>query len=103
MSPSYTLVTEPAADADIESAFDWYEAEKPGLGLEFLDELRDTYRRILNGPLHYQDLRSGVRRALLRRFPHGVFFSCEKDVLVILAVLHSSRDPEEWQRRILDR
>jgi plasmid stabilization system protein ParE len=42
---------------------------------------------------------SGIRRALLRRFPYAVYFAVERDVVVILAVLHVSRDPAEWQRR----
>lgn len=56
--------------------------------------------RILDHPSGYQDLRSGVRRALTRRFPYSIYFSVEADVIVVLAVLHSARDPEEWQRRI---
>ncbi len=36
----YAIEATPAVDADMESAFDWYEAEEPGLGLEFLEELR---------------------------------------------------------------
>jgi hypothetical protein len=46
----------------------------PGLGLEFLDELCSAYNRIAQGPLKYQDLRSGIRRALLRRFPYVFIF-----------------------------
>lgn len=95
----YRLVSEPQADLDIEAAFQWYEKEQPGLGLEFLDELRAAYDRIVAGPLKYQHLRSGVRRALLRRFPYAVYFSVEEAVIVVLAVLHASRDPAEWQRR----
>ena len=68
-------------------------------GLEFLDELRATYDRIADGPLKYQLIRSGIRRALLRRFPYAVYFAVEEDILVVLAVLHASRDPAEWQRR----
>ena len=44
------------------------------LGLEFLDELRATYDRVAAGPFGHQDLRSGVRRALLRRVPYAVYF-----------------------------
>ena len=47
----YRLVSEPRADLDIEAAFQWYENEQPGLGPEFLDELRATYDRIVDGPL----------------------------------------------------
>jgi toxin ParE1/3/4 len=96
----YRLVSEPRADLDIEAAFLWYEKELSGLGLEFLDELRAVYKRIVEGPLKYPHLRSGVRRALVRRFPYIVYFAVEPTVIVVLAVLHASRDPAEWQRRI---
>jgi len=95
----YRLVAEPRADLDAAAAYHWYESERAGLGLEFLDELRATYNRITAGPLNYQDLEGGIRRALLRRFPYAVYFAAEGDVVVILAVLHVSRDPAEWQRR----
>jgi hypothetical protein len=42
----YTLESNDAADADIEAAFSWYQTELPGLGLEFLEELRIAYRDI---------------------------------------------------------
>lgn len=95
----YRLISEPLADLDVEAAFEWYENERPGLGLEFLDELRAAYSRIADGPLKYQHLRSGVRRALLKRFPYAVYFAIEGDIAVVVAVLHASRDPAEWQRR----
>ncbi len=96
---TYRLVAEPAADLDVEAAFAWYQNERAGLGLEFLDELRVTYGRIVDGPLKYRELRSGIRRTLLRRFPYGVYFSIEGEAVVILAVLHAHRDPAAWQVR----
>ena len=95
----YRLVAEPHADLDVAAAFHWYENEQVGLGLEFLDELRATYARVVEVPLQYQHLRSGIRRALTHRFPYAVYFGIEGDVIVVLAVLHASRDPAEWQRR----
>lgn len=95
----YRLISERPADLDVEAAFEWYENERSGLGLEFLDELRAAYNRIADGPVKYQELRGDVRRALLRRFPYAVYFAIEGDVVVVVAVLHVSRDPAEWQRR----
>jgi toxin ParE1/3/4 len=97
---SYRVENNPIVDSDVEAAFEWYEGEEPGLGYKFLDELRDTYYRIQDGPLKYQHLRSGVRRALTRRFPYAVFFSIEGELIVVLAVLHAAREPAVWQRRI---
>jgi plasmid stabilization system protein ParE len=96
----YRLEATPAVELDIEAAFEWYEREEAGLGFQFLDELRAAYVRVLDHPFGYQDLRSGIRRALTRRFPYCIYFSIEADAIVVLAVLHSARDPEEWQRRI---
>lgn len=93
----YRLLAEPRADLDVAATFDWYETEQAGLGEEF--ELRATYHRVADGPLAYQDLRSGVRRALVRRFPYAVYFAVEGEVIVVLAVLHVGRDPTEGHRR----
>ncbi len=49
----HRLVSAPRVDLDVEAAFEWYENERSGLGLEFLDELRATYDRIADGPLKY--------------------------------------------------
>ncbi len=95
----YRLVSEPSVDLEVEAAFEWHENERPGLGVEFLNELRATYKRVADGPLKYQELRGGIRRALLRRFPYAVYFAIEADIVVVVAVLHASRDPAEWQRR----
>ncbi len=95
----YRLVAEPRDDLDLAAAFDWYENEEAGLGQKFLEELRTTYDRIADGPLAYRDLRAGIRRALLRRFPYAVYFAVEGNVVVVLAVLYVARDPAQWQRR----
>ncbi len=50
----YRILSNAASDADIEAAFEWYESEQPGLGLEFLNEIRATHLRILDEPLNTQ-------------------------------------------------
>jgi toxin ParE1/3/4 len=59
----------------------WYEREEPGLGFQFLAELRAAYELIVDHPVGYQDIRSGIRRALTRRFPYAVYFSVEGETI----------------------
>ena len=99
-SETYRLEATPAVELEVEATFEWYEHEQPGLGFEFLNELRATYQRILGSPLGYQHLRAGIHRALPRRFPYAIYYSIEEEVVVILSVLHTARDPAEWQKRI---
>jgi plasmid stabilization system protein ParE len=95
----YRLEAEAAVEFDIESAFGWYESEESGLGLEFLEQLRLVYGRIRDNPLGYEEQRSDIRRGLMRQFPYAVYFSIEDETILILAVLHTARDPAEWQLR----
>ena len=63
-------------------------------------QLRDCYERLLRNPFAYQELRSGIRRALTKQFPYAVYFSVEGETILVLAVLHTARDPAEWQERM---
>lgn len=41
---SYKLELRPLATLEIFEAYDWYELQREGLGLEFLDEVEEFYK-----------------------------------------------------------
>ena len=41
-----------------------------------------------------------VRKALVRRFPYGVFYQVEVGQVLVLAVFHAKRNPNIWHGRI---
>lgn len=69
------VIVRPAAAADIDEAYQWYEAQRPGLGEEFLLALNATRDRVVEQPEAYPVLLRATRRALIpRRFPYGLFY-----------------------------
>jgi len=58
-----------------------------------------TIRPIAENPRTYPRVHGEVRRAVARRFPFGVFYVMESDAVVVIAVLHASRDPVRWKER----
>lgn len=42
------------------------------------------------------DVRGNVRRAIVTRFPYAVFYQVEPKRVVVLAVIHTARDPRLW-------
>jgi hypothetical protein len=46
----WRVTTRRAARADIRAARDWYEAQRPGLGDEFLISLSDAFIRLEESP-----------------------------------------------------
>lgn len=68
----------PAAAADLEEASDWYAAKKPGLGIEFLESVRAALDSMVKNPDQYPVLYRNTRRALVKRFPYGIFTESSK-------------------------
>ena len=93
------ILVRPAAAADIEDAFEWYQTQRFGLGDEFRETLRSTLYQIAENPQLYQVIHRGTRRALLKRFPYGVFFREYPQVIIFVACMHGRRNPKRWQSR----
>ena len=91
----------PAARDDLDAAARWTEAQEPGLGRQFLAEVRLVFWRIRSNPAAYPASYRGTRRALIRRFPYGVIDLAvpEQSTIVVLAVLDCGRDPKLWRLR----
>jgi plasmid stabilization system protein ParE len=49
-------------------------------------------------PEMFARVHGDVRRVIVSRFPYAVFYQVEADRIVVLAVLHTARDPESWPR-----
>jgi len=89
----------PAAVADLEEAYRWYEARRTGLGTEFLDAVEDALAEVVERPMAYGFVHRHVRRVLLRRFPYGLFFVAERASVVVVACFHVRRNPARWPGR----
>jgi plasmid stabilization system protein ParE len=87
----------PEAEQDLADAAAWYEEQRPGLGRQFLDETQVLLSAIAERPLAYHVVHRATRRALLQRFPFGVFYLVEPTQIVVIGILHGSRDPALWK------
>jgi plasmid stabilization system protein ParE len=92
-------IVRPAAAADIDDAFLWYEGQRPGLGHEFLAAANTLINSIAEHPLRYPAIRRNTRRALLLRFPYALYFRVYDEVAVVVACMHGRRNPRRWQAR----
>jgi len=95
-----TLRIDPLAEDDIQQAYVWYEAQRKGLGDEFLLAIDECFQGIVRNPEAFHTIHRDARRALLRRFPYCVYFVMNEAEIIVLAVLHGRRDPQVWRQRI---
>ena len=93
------LIVHPEADEEIQAAVRYYEGSRPGLGDDFLAELRTHLERIADDPLSLPKLetapkRLDIRRTLILRFKHVVVFEVVENEVFVLAVAHGSTQRE---------
>ncbi len=96
---SLPVVLRAEAQAEFDEAFDYYERQRPGLGLAFLARVQDVFDRIGMNPHMHAIVLADIRKAVVAKFPYSVFYRAEPARVQVIAVFHSSRDPAIWQGR----
>ena len=96
------VAVDSSVDVDLAEAFDHYEAEQTGLGVEFLYEFRRAIDLIISHPGAWQLLELPYRRCRFHRFPYGILYRVDesKQRIIVVAVMHLARRSEAWRRRM---
>lgn len=90
----------PLAQRDISEAAEYYHHQRPGLDGEFLDVVAAATKLIVSDPLLFEQVRPGIRRCLLERFPYGIYYRVpDPETLRIVLVRHHRRRPFFGLRR----
>lgn len=90
----------PEALEEYEQAALYYVDREPDLGLRFVEAVEDCVRRILETPTRWRIIEEDMRRCLTRVFPYGVLYTVETEYVLIVAVMHCSREPGYWKPRV---
>ena len=95
---SYKLILRQEAERDLVEAYKWYEEKVPGLGTDFLAVIERALESIQQNPARFPIIYRNVRRALMRRFPYGIFYFLEGENIIVLGVMHTARNPAKWRK-----
>ncbi len=71
------------AQAELDHAYEWYEAQQKNLGIQFLDEFDASVRRIVAFPEACVLIGEDVRRCLIKRFPYGILYALDADKVIV--------------------
>ncbi|MGC1275794.1 MAG: type II toxin-antitoxin system RelE/ParE family toxin [Planctomycetaceae bacterium] len=95
------LLILPEANGDLTRAVEWYEAQRRGLGDEFYANATSRFESILRNPDLFELFHGDVRRAAVGRFPYDILFRSSDDCVIIVCVVHHSRDEHVWRSRLV--
>ena len=88
----------PAAEFELQVAYNWYEQREPGLGSEFMRSVEACIQLMRRHPEIFPVAHRNIRQAVGRRFPYSIFYIPTGETIVVVSVFHASREPKRWKR-----
>jgi len=88
------------AKSELSEAIDYYNNERPGLGVEFAHEVRLTIKRIVSHPFAWAKIDVNLRRCPTNRFPFSIIYYIKDNSIIVIAVMHQKRRPKYWRDRL---
>jgi toxin ParE1/3/4 len=91
----------PAIERELSEIIKYYNDCSRGLGGEFLNEFERQILKIAAMPTRWMTVETGVRRALMKRFPFVIYFKIlENDTIRVTVIKHQRRHPDYGRNRI---
>ena len=72
---AYKLSIRKEAEADIAEAYQYYESCREGLGADFMLCIDESLSRIQRNPKQFRSVLDRIRRALVKRFLYGIYYT----------------------------
>ena len=89
-----TIRLHPLAEEDLEKALNHYFEIDEALELKFLQYLELTFNKILQSPQMYPFENNFVQKVIVEKFPYIVLYESYEDIVMILAIFHTKRNPK---------
>ena len=80
------------AKSDVRESIAWYKNINPMLSKRFVNSFNNSVKQIKENPFRFQIRYDEIRVVLLKTFPYLIHFSIDNEIIVIKAVLHTSRN-----------
>ncbi len=94
-----TVVFDPLAKIEFDEAREYYDVQEPGLGERFRIAVWAAIEILERYPKIGREVRPGIRKILVKRFPYKLIYSATESGLYIIAVAHGHRRPDYWAGR----
>ncbi len=95
---NYRISIEAEARQELNDAATWYEERSKGLGSKFIDSFLEVLDYLETHPLIYATIQGEYRQVLIKVFPFVIVYKVEDSEVRIIAVFHTSRNPDKKLR-----
>ncbi len=96
----YRISVHPQALEETENAIEWYQRRSEIASDNFKSAIKKAFEDISKSPFIYTVTYLDIHVYHLKKFPYSIFYLVENQSIIVLAIFHNSRNPNEWKKRL---
>jgi toxin ParE1/3/4 len=87
------------AEIDFDKSYEYYFEESPKVADAFFKRINISLEDIKQNPFTFPIAYKEVRKYLVRKFPFVIYYQIDNSAIKVVAIFHTSRNPEIWNER----
>jgi plasmid stabilization system protein ParE len=88
------------AESDFEKSYEYYLGENSKVADLFYKKIDYCLHTIKQNPYSYSVAYKHIRKYIVKKYPFVIYYIIEDSIVRVVAIFHSSRNPEIWNERI---
>jgi len=100
MKENYRIQLSDKAEKDFDEAYEYYAYKSESAADKFYETVNNNLHTIKQSPETYQKFHKEVHRFVVSEFPFIIYYQIKELIIKVIAIFHTSRNPENWQSRI---
>ena len=94
MNIIYRIEISEEAEKEITNSTDYYASQQNNLGKRFFSLVLNSFDNISQNPFAYPKTSNNLRKCVMKKFPFVILYIVDETIIRIIAVFHTSRNPE---------
>jgi len=90
----YSIELSKESETDFDDSFNYYAKQSKTIANNFYQDVNTGLGIIAENPNAFQKVYKNVRRYVMSKFPFVIYYQIENFVVQVIAIFHTSRNPE---------
>lgn len=88
------------AEIDFDKSYEYYFKDNSKIADRFFKKINLSFEEIKQNPHAFSIAHKDIRKYIVKKFPFVIYYQVVSSAIRVIAIFHTSRNPEIWNERI---
>jgi toxin ParE1/3/4 len=96
----FSIEVSDEAEIDFDNSYNYYFEERHKVADAFFKRINMSFEDIKQNPFAFPVAYKNIRKYVVKKFPFVIYYQIVNSTIKVIAIFHTSRNPEIWNERI---